>query len=193
MATRPRNSSTMTRKLKLPPTSLALCFRHIKPSWKNWIDYAMLSAVEDKDREMVKIRDVWNALPPRERATATPENICDLAGVQPKVLFAAVCGKLFERSSQESALITAANLPRVVERTMQQAATKAGIKDREMVHKHTGFIPTPKGQPPVVINQRTAIMSSGDTKITSLPSMEHDMLSADEAIEVRALPEPEDV
>lgn len=186
--TNARNAGTLTKKLKLPPTSLALCFRHIKPSWKHYIDYVALCAVEDKDQQMAKVINTYNALLPRERATVTPELLCELSKVSHKELFAAVCGKLFERSQQESALITAANLPRVVERTMQQAATKGGVRDREMVHKHSGFLPTPKGQPPVVINQRTAIMSAGETKImTQLPSPEQDAMLVDDAVSLPLL------
>ena len=45
------------------------------------------------------------------------------------------------------AMLASVNHPAVVEKTVEVAMTPEGVKDREFLHKHVGFIPVGSGQP----------------------------------------------
>jgi hypothetical protein len=71
---------------------------------------------------------------------------------------------------------------------MDSAASKAGVKDREMVHRHTGFIPTPKpnpSAPPIFINAAPGLPVPGEPDpkrlCVALPTMEEEALQAETA------------
>lgn len=172
-------------------------FRHIKPSWRHYLDHVE-TAAKDGDGEMQKYMSAFYGLTRREQTTVTPEQLCELASVKTEVLFAAVCGQLWRNANIEANMITAINHPRVVEKTAKSALGKDGFKDREMFNKATGFLPTPKGGPSVVIpihnNPQTAIINGQPTeKAHSLPSMEEEAMQMDRAINIPLLdaaPEP---
>lgn len=188
------SSSNLTRKLKLQPSQLAVAFRHIRPTWKHYLDYVE-SAAREGDKEMEKVLSTYHGLTRREQATVMPEQLCELAGVKTEVLFGAVCTQLWSASKMEANLITAVNFPRVIERTAKSALTKGGIRDREMFHKATGFIKTPTGPSISITNSPQTLITGGSGSPTpnrplSLPSAEEEALAMEEAITLPALPAP---
>ncbi len=191
--TKARHSSRLTDKLHLQPSPLSVAFRHIRPSWRHYIDYAKTAAKEG-DPDMQKVVATLGGLSLREQATIMPEQLCELAGIQTEVLFGSVCTQLWRSSRMEANVITAINYPKVIERTAKSALTKTGVKDREMFHRATGFIKTPNG-PSVVVNNnpQTAIMngdSGGQMRRVILPSMEEEALELEDSISLPALPAP---
>ncbi len=185
------SSSNLTRKLKLQPSQLAVAFRHIHPTWKHYLDYVEAAAREG-DAEMQKLMGAYVGLTRREQATIMPEQLCELAGVKPDVLFGAVCQQLWAASRMEANLITAISFPRVIERTAKSAMTKGGVKDREMFHRATGFLPQPKTQAPsvVITNNPQTLIASGKPEVRALPSMEEEALEMEEAVTLPMLPAP---
>lgn len=184
---------SLSKALKLNQSQLAVAFRHIRPTWKHYLDYVEFAAKEG-DKELAKFIQAYYGLTRREQVSILPEQICELSGVKTEVLFAGVCGQLWKQSRMECNIITAVHMPKVVEKTMKRAATNQGIKDREMVHKHSGFLPTPKPAPGPNIfvgNQPTAIEQGG--KVISLPSMEDEVLGLEDATVINLLPAPERV
>jgi hypothetical protein len=59
----------------------------------------------------------------------------------------------------------------VVEEAVGQALTPAGTREREMVLKHTGFLPTPKTS---IVNVRgnNAVVGGNQTNLAVLPPVE---------------------
>lgn len=182
MTTKRKLPAKRPAKPKVSPSFLSVCFRHLKPNWKSYILYADLAAKEG-DKEMQRVMQAYNGLSRREQNQIIPEALCDLAGVKPRDLFAAVQTQLFDIGAQEAAVIVAVNQPRIVEKSAQLARTKAGFREREMLLKTTGFLPTPKSQAPSVIinNNPQALSIGGQRAPAALPSMEDEMIQLEAA------------
>lgn len=189
-ASLPRKSAAPVRKstakIKLPPSAMAVAFRHLKPTWRSYVDLVEAAAREG-DKEMAKVYRTWVDLPPREKQTISPEMLCDLCSVKPSVLIGAVTAQLWAQNSQEASMITAIYHPRVIERTAKQALNgKNGFGDRELFHKATGFLPTPKGGGITIDASQKTLVAGGNSKVpASLPSMETEMMNLEAS---KALP-----
>src|SRR6516165_2297890 len=73
---------------------LAVAFRPIRPTWRNYIEYVDFAA-RNGDPAMVRYRDSYLALAPRDRRSHWPEQLCELANVTPGELVGAVCRALW--------------------------------------------------------------------------------------------------
>lgn len=126
---------------------------------------------------MEKYVATYSTLSKKEIASHTPEQVCDLAGIKPADLFGSVCRKLWEVSSNEASMITAIHHPIIIEKTAKFAAQKGNVRDREMFHKATGFLPSPKG---ITINNspQTLIAGGGGVR-PALPSVKDDLEELD--------------
>lgn len=173
---KPLNSSKMLKAMKVQKSRLAVAFRHIKPSWRNYIDYVE-QAVRNGDKELGPFMAAWAGITNRERSTITPEQLCDLSHVSEAVLFGAVCSQLWSNGHQEANIITAIAYPKVIERTAKNAVTSKGGHDREMFHKATGFLKTPNGPSITINNSPQTALISGSAPIRALPSMEDSILA----------------
>lgn len=166
---------------KLPPSPMAVDFRHLKPTWRAYIDYVALAA-RDGDKDMGKYLASYAQLSPKEQAIHTPETLCDLSGVKPADLFGSVCGQVWASSQREASMLIAINHPRIIEKTAKFALSPKGVKDREMFHKGTGFLPTPKGAHISINNSPQMLQASGGgSSPLALPSMEDDMMEIEDA------------
>lgn len=86
-----------------------------------------------------------------EIATAAGIGTIDLLGVATKALF--------EQSQTVAGVIAASAHPKVVAKSIQMALRDGGVREREMLHTATGFLPTPKGT--VIFNNRTQVANFG--------------------------------
>lgn len=181
--TKPKAKRKPSRLPTLPPSPMAADFRHLKPSWRSYVDYVAIAA-RDGDKDMARYLACLSALSQKEQDAHTPETICDLANVKPADLFGAVSGQVWSASRREATMLIAVNHPRIIERTAKSALTPKGIKDREMFHKGTGFLPTPKGSV-VNVHNSPQMMQVGGTGSSStplsLPTMEQDMMEIEDA------------
>ena len=66
-------------------TAIAVAFRHIRPFWRNYIQYVDLAARGGDDRAK-KYLAVWNQITARERRHHFPEQLCEMAGILPHEL-----------------------------------------------------------------------------------------------------------
>lgn len=178
-------------KVKIPPSPLSVAFRHLKPSWRAYIELVETAAREG-DKEMQKIISAYFALSRREQQAITPEQLCDLANVKTRDLFSAVAGTLWENSSREATMITYVEHPKVI-KAIATAAKAKNMKAAEMFGKATGFVPVPKTvSPSVVIHNNPQTLNVG-SKPAELPSMEDEMLELEAQESTLMLPEPADV
>src|ERR1035437_4361329 len=63
-------------------TAIAVAFRHIRPFWRNYIQYVDLAARGGDDRAK-KYLAVWNGVTQHERRHHFPEQLCEMAGIMP--------------------------------------------------------------------------------------------------------------
>lgn len=104
---------------------------------------AQLDDLSDSDRNRVSLEEI---------ATAAGIRTIDLLGTATKALF--------QQSQTVAAIITATGHEGVVKKSLQMALQDKGVRDREMIHTATGFLPVPKGT--VILNQKTQIANFGD-------------------------------
>lgn len=142
----------MASALKMPETPVAVAFRHIEPTWRNYIFYVKL-AVDNGDQQMVKFLNVYSQLPPRERASIMPEQICDMAGVTIRELVGAVSVEVWSHHSTETVITASVNHPKMMVATALYGQTLPdNNKDRELFFRMTGNLPDKKGASIVINN-----------------------------------------
>jgi hypothetical protein len=101
------------------------------------------------------------------------EAYCQRAGINPKKVLKILNYTVSEARMQESSVVTAMRHPDVVTATINNALTPEGVQDRVIIHKATGYLPTPKGSQTVVqvtTNAQTHV--SGDKIAVLAPSPE---------------------
>lgn len=72
------------------------------------------------------------------------EGFCVAANFPPSQLLIEITNILARQSAAASAIITAVNQPRVIQKTVDMALTDEGFADRKLFHTATGFLPTNK-------------------------------------------------
>jgi hypothetical protein len=145
-----------------PDSPLSIAFRHITPTWRNYVFYANQSA-EQGDEKMQTFMRHYNGLPPGERRTVTPEELCDLSTVDTGDLIAAVSRQVWRFKHPESVITASMKHPLVLEATADYAINSPyAEKDRELFFRLTGGLPDRKGASIVVNNNpQTANFGNG--------------------------------
>lgn len=92
------------------------------------------------------------------------------AGMSPKRLFGFISQELMDQSMKMSAMIARLAHPELVQDSIKFASKPAGIKDREMIHKAVGFLPTPKNHFTVVNGDQH--VSRAQVNMAVLPPLE---------------------
>ncbi len=82
------------------------------------------------------------SIPESYRRLLPPEAFCHAAGVSPWVVLEAVTVVAVRRGATASAIVAAINHPRTVQKTVEIALQDDGFKDRELLHRAMGFIPS---------------------------------------------------
>lgn len=149
----------------------------LKP-WRKYIDYVR-RARDEGALDLIPFLEAYDALPPRKQVFATPEQVCELAGIAPKLIFGHVAGQLWDLGYTQANMMLAVNHPAIVRKAIEQAKRPSGIKDRENLLKANGVIPIPKNQS-VHFSFHKHVKSSGgpdekDAAPAVLPSFEADM------------------
>lgn len=163
-----------------PLTRLTMTFRELsiegRKDWRHWVIFAQ-HAADEGDADMVKVMECYHGLKKRERQTATPEFVADLAGVSPNDLAAEVFRSYLSYASDASNLIEAAGRPEIVRRQVEFAKKEAGWRDRKMLHEHSGFLPQKQGGGIHVNAQANAETQTATiVQAPELPTMESDTL-----------------
>ena len=143
---------------------LALGFRHLKPSWRVYIEYVRQAAREG-DEEMRKFVDAYDSIKPKYKVQSmAPEEICDLCAVKGEDLFAAVARMTWRLGDISYSGILAQGHTRTLEKILHYGTTGAeNFNDRRLVMQLAGKLPDKQGRAPmfgVVFNNR--VESSAD-------------------------------
>jgi hypothetical protein len=177
---------------------LALIFRALTiqghANWKNcW--FFMECAAKDGDEEALKVFKVWKKLPKFEKDKRSPEEVCEMAGVDPRDFGAFVFREYLSYSQEAGNVIAAAGHPRVVAASVKIAQKEEGWRDREMLFRHQGFLPERQGGGIHVTANANADNRNAVVLPAELPSMESDtirmsrILKPGETVTVEAAPE----
>jgi hypothetical protein len=161
-------------------SALTCAFRHIRPSWHNYIQYVDLAA-RNGDTAMARYRACYESLTPRDRLGHWPEQICELANITPGELVGAVCRALWESKAAESSMVSAIAHPELLERTAKLANGKESFRDRELFFRMTGSVPDKKGASINIFNNPTAHAGSvklvdGEINGTRLKTMDEEVI-----------------
>ena len=161
-----------------PSTRLTLTFRELsvegKKDWRHCFLFARHAA--ENDEEMAKVMAAYDGLKKRERAAATPEFVCDLAGVDPRDFAAEVFREYLSFSGDAANLIAAAGLPEVVRKSVEVAKTTKGVQDRKMQFEHANFLPQKQGGG-IHVNANASVENKSAVILPNeLPSMESDTM-----------------
>lgn len=181
------------------PTTFASCsplsvsFRHIRGSaghsgWRGFIQFVEYAA-RTGDEDMARLHACYLALTPRDKKNVWPEQLCQLAGVNPGDLVGAVCKAIWESKAAESSMISAIAHPEVLLELVKLAKDPKHYQDREMFFRMTGSLPDKKGSSINIINNPTAQM--GAVKLdgrpgSRLPSMDEDVIEMSRQLDAPA-------
>jgi hypothetical protein len=122
----------MLSAMDVKHTPLSHAFRHIEPTWRNYTYFAGVAA-NLGDEDMKKFMESYNALPKMEQRTVMPDKVCELSGIAPGKLIAAVSQQVWEHKLPESAITASMNHPKMVQATAFWGQSLADCnKDREL-------------------------------------------------------------
>jgi hypothetical protein len=114
--------------------------------------------------EAQKIVEVYYSMPKNQRDLVPIEAYCVAVNVDTLLVLDLITRACAAISRQSSTIIAAINHPAVVEKTVEIALTDDGIKDRMILHKATGFLPSPSGP-------RTTVNVAANASATSAPQI----------------------
>jgi hypothetical protein len=102
------------------------------------LDY--LQSSEDPDAR--KVLDAYRSVPESYRRLLPPEAFCHVAQVSPLRVLECIATVAVRETALASAVIASLAGPEVVAKTVERALQDDGGKDRLIIHKATGFVPT---------------------------------------------------
>lgn len=105
--------------------------------------YYFLSASADPDAR--KVLESYYSLNKTFRDSLPIEAFCLASGVSTLRVLEIITATCVRLGAQAASMIAAVAHPRVVEKTIAMALTDEGHEDRSVLHKATGFLPSPKG------------------------------------------------
>lgn len=103
--------------------------------------------------EARKFLDVYDSLPNVVRKAVPIEAFCAAASISPLRLLEIIAGTAWRLSASTSTIMHAMAQPKVVKKSIDVALTDEGIADRTILHKAAGFLPMPRNQTTVNVNQ----------------------------------------
>lgn len=155
--------------------SLSIAARYIdggRVRFVELIQQAMLNRIPCAEKWWL----VFAELTANERAVVSFDDVCAASGVRPSELMANVVAVAMEFGQDVGNLVAATTHPGIVHQSAKSAqrigGTYAGIglKDREMLFQHQGFIPVPKTAV-VTVNAHASATAQAAAAAASEPSL----------------------
>jgi hypothetical protein len=150
----------------------------------SWPTYLEASA-DDACRRLCQ---TYYGLPKVHRAGLPIEAFCVAAAVPPLHVLEVLTATVIRLGAQASTIVAAVNHPRVVQKTIDVALTDDGVRDREMLHKHANFLPTPAGARTNIVVTQNASATAAAQAVTAPPPEQTIRRLADRFNLARALP-----
>lgn len=122
-------------------TPLAIAFRFVEPTWRNYIMYVDLEA-RTGNLDAARYLATWKALPPVERRSHVPEQICELASVAAADLVSWVSRQVWQEGSAAASMCMSFMRARVIAKTAEFAMDSPdNYKHAELFAKTAGLLP----------------------------------------------------
>jgi len=141
-----RSSDSLSRS-RVPggATPMAVALRFVQPQWRNYIMYVdMESRAGNEDAK--RYIAAWQALTPGERQRYYPEQLCQLACVQPYDLLSWVTRQAWIEGSSSAALCMSFMKDQVLEQTARFAMqSPENYKHTQMFLQASGLLPAANG------------------------------------------------
>ncbi len=207
---RPRNGGSRFKGLAVSAGSgsRGLAARGVQPAFDGTIASArelmgislekfieMMRWAKESDPRVARFFDVWDALGASEQqARGTADAVREQVGLRPLELLGIVRDAACRASMYEAQIIAVATHPRVVEKTVDMALndpnSRVRLAAQTVLHKATGFLPTPKGsQTAIAITQNA--QTNATARAVAAPSPEETIRRlANRFNEARGLPPP---
>lgn len=138
---------------------LSVAFRHIRPNWRSYILYVDMAARKG-DETMRRYIDAYQSLEPKERAGAWPEQLCDMANIDPGELYGTVCRQVWDSKAAESSMMCSVEHPEVLAAMIRFAKKEGHYQDRELFLRTTGSLPDRKGASINIFNQAAGVAAT---------------------------------
>lgn len=150
--------------------SLTMALRHMQGGRSQFIAFIALAAAESEDAR--KFIVCLSELRVREQEMINVDLVCQAAGCSAVKLLQAVVGVAFTANVETANLIAAAAFPQTIQASVETARVQGdiGVKDRELLMKHHGFLPQPKGTTINVSAVSSAQAASAARAEPSVPS-----------------------
>lgn len=133
--------------------------------------YYLAASDSPEARALMSIRDSARA---HVRRMLPIEAFCISAKVSPLRILEIITATAVRLGAQASTIIAAVTHPKVVEKTVEMALTDEGVEDRTILHKATGFLPSPKGsQTTIHVAANANAAAHHQTAVVSAPPPEH--------------------
>lgn len=134
----------------------------------------------------------------KSQRTAVPfEAYCVAARLDTKKVLGLIFSEVFSQNQQAAELMAASAQPDIVRATIDRAIEPGGTRERDMMHKHSRFVPVP--QTSVTFVKQTGKVVNGDDNsqtLAVLPPIEKTVREFSDRFNERLLnapmPEPED-
>jgi hypothetical protein len=183
-----RNGRPLSAAIRRQPCrvigTLGYALHKIPGGRKTFIEYARIAAL--KNEYVACFVEVWDRLSGHEKVAIPLDQVCvESASITPGALLGAVAEAAFDWGADVSNLLAATCLPEVVEKSIQFAKRKDGIKDRLALMQHSAFVPMPKSS--VNVNLRNFVAAqvgsgSGGGDNGRLPTFEESTMQLSEVI-----------
>jgi hypothetical protein len=170
----PARRIPLPQGVKTPVGALLKC---VPGGWRKMFEmFAQLDLGPDDPR--VRLILAWNTLSPKERAATTPEKLCEMISISPGRLIGLLSETAYELEQSTSVLERAIHHQELVRKSVSFAKRRDGFKDREMLFKSSGFLPSPHGSTQNVnVSTIAAARAEATTpRDLSLESMEEDTI-----------------
>lgn len=154
--------------------SLAYAARLLKGGKEALIDLARCSA----DEKVQAVVAEWDGFSSHQKRHHQLEPLCEGHSLSAGEFLGRVAQAAHDTGLDISRLIAGLEHPRVVQKSIQMAMRQNGFKDREMILKHSGFLPTPAG-PRINVNASATAQNANvivPEQTQGLPSFENQMV-----------------
>jgi hypothetical protein len=94
------------------------------------------------DPDALRVLKLYRSVPASYRKLLPAEAFCQAAAVSPQVVLANIAAGAVWMNASAVAIVAAVMHPSVVAKTIERALQDDGTRERMMMHKATGFVPT---------------------------------------------------
>lgn len=146
--------------------SLQLAASKMNGSIEMFVEYVRMGSVENP--EVIPFLELWDSQPETTRRRSTLDEFAHLSNVKADKILSVAAGAAFRYNADVSDMMAMAALPDIVEASINSGKGPGDYawKDREMIMKHSRFLPVPQGNTINIANtNQAAVVATGSAGI----------------------------